>query len=268
MNIWGVEGCKTRFDEITTYLLTKANDKPIFAWVPNMATATVVRKLLTIAIERASKNIDPSWMVAVTTAPRKDPTLSVCLDSLTVAGFEPYVFAEPDTEVPVEYQDRTIVNEERRGVWWNWIESCRYALNNSNAEKILTVQDDSIFHPDCKSFMNEHLWPSSNVAFVSLYTPKHYSVQPRKRSAPRNTGINRIHTKSLWGACALVWPRKVLEKVMEHELIENWYGCPTKTKSVWAERLKQRKVEPWRIQNSDTAIGKIVNRMKREMWFC
>ena len=31
---------------------------------------------------------------------------------------------------------------------------------------------------------------------------------------------------------------------------------------------KKRQKEPWRIQNSDTAIGKLMNRMERTMWFC
>jgi hypothetical protein len=89
----------------------------------------------------------------------------------------------------------------------------------------------------------------------------------RQKSLKRSTGINRIHTKALWGACALIWPREVLEKVMQHELIEGWLGAPLKTMSAWEERKRKRKEEPWTIQNSDTGIGKIMNRMGRSMWF-
>ena len=133
----------------------------------------------------------------------------------------------------------------------------------------MTVQDDSLFHPDSKSFIEEHvLWPDTKVGFVSLYTPKHYSKKPNKKTAMRPFGVNRIITRSMWGACALVWPRKVLEELVEADFAKNWLGAPTRTKSVWTKKKAERREEPWRIQNSDTAIGKLMNQMGRTMWFC
>jgi hypothetical protein len=232
----------------------------------------VCHKLVSTAIKRAKKNESKEkykWFVAVTTAPRPEETLSICLDSLLIAGWNPYIFAEPGNyNINEEYKSRMIKHSKRKGVWWNWVESCRYALENSDADVIMTVQDDSLFHPDSKSMAERFLWPREDVGFVSLYTPKHYSIKNHLKSRPeRPKGLNRIHTKSLWGACALVWPREVLEKVMEHELIEGWLGAPLKTKSAWAARQEKRKKEPWTIQNSDTAIGKIMNRMEKTMWF-
>lgn len=272
MNIWGIEGCEQRIEKIVDKLVAESRKRAIFAWVPDAATRTVARKMADTAIQRAKEKQGlekHKWFVAVTTAPRKDPTLQTCLDSLLINGWNPYIFAEPGVyDVEQAFKENLMMHTTRKGVWWNWIESCRYALNNSDAEIIMTVQDDSLFHPDSKKLAESFLWPREDVGFISLYTPKHYSIRNHLKSKPeRPIGLNRIATKALWGACAMVWPRKVLEQVMEHELIEGWLGAPLKTKSAWEERQKKRREEPWTIQNSDTAIGKIMNRMNRSMWF-
>jgi hypothetical protein len=272
MNIWGPDGCEKNKEDIVNKLISESKKRSVLSWVPDAATRMVAERLVNTAIQRARSNEQNQkykWCTVVTTAPRKDPTLSTCLDSLLIAGFNPYIFAEPGSyrELNQAYQTRMFVHSQRKGVWWNWIESCRWALENTDANVIMTVQDDSIFHPDSKEIAENFMWPSEDVGFVSLYTPKHYSLMPRQRSIERPTGLNRINTKSLWGACALIWPRKVLEMVMSHELIDNWLGAPLKTKSAWEERKKRRKDEPWTIQNSDTAIGKIMNRENRSMWF-
>lgn len=273
MNIWGVKGCEENIEAIVDKLTMESKKRAILSWVPTSMTRIVSYKMARTAIERYKEKEGKSehkWFVAVTTAPRKEPTLQVCLDSLVINGWRPYVFAEPGSYqfLGEEYKQNFIQHETKKGVWWNWIESCKYALENSDADIIMTVQDDSLFHPDSKIMTERFLWPSEDVGFVSLYTPKHYSIKNHLKSKPeRPVGLNRIATKALWGACALVWPRKVLEMVMEHELIEGWLGAPLKTKSAWVERQKKRKEEPWTIQNSDTGIGKIMNWTGRSMWF-
>jgi hypothetical protein len=273
MNIWGPDKCELNMEAIVDKLVSESKKRTLFAWVPTTATRTVAYNLVKTAIDRARKNEASKkhrWAVAVTTAPRKQPTLETCLDSLQIAGFNPYIFAEPGNYPALNgiWHDRTIFHEEKKGVWWNWIESCRWTLENTDANVIMTVQDDSLFHPDCMEVAEKFLWPAEDTGFVSLYTPKHYSIRNHLKSKPeRPIGLNRIATKALWGACAMIWPRKVLEMVMEHELIEGWLGAPLKTKSAWAERQQKRKEEPWTIQNSDTAIGKIMNWTGRSMWF-
>jgi len=272
MNVWGVDECEKNKEAIIDKLVDESRKKSVFSWVPESATRIVAEKLVNLAIAKARKNKENQrfkWHAVVTTAPRKDPTLSSCLDSLMIAGWDFNVFAEPAKYdfLNQEYKNKTIFNEKKLGVWWNWIESARWALSNTDADVIMTVQDDAVFHPDSKDMVEQFMWPSKDVGFISLYTPKHYSLKPRQKNLQRPIGLNRIATKALWGACALVWPRKVLEQVMQHELIEGWLGAPLKTKSAWAERQILRRAEPWTIQNSDTAIGKIMNRMERTMWF-
>jgi hypothetical protein len=197
--------------------------------------------------------------VAVTTAPRKDCTLAYCLASIEACGWVPIVFAEPSS-TETEYQ--TVWNESKKGIWHNWLNSCQWCLENTSAEFIMTVQDDSLFHPDSKLLVDMLDWPE-NCGFVSLYTPKHYSF--RKDNTLRPVGINKIATKSLWGACALVWHRDTLAKVIETPTCRYWLGAKPKSgnKSV----IENRKNNPSLIANSDTAIGKAINRLGLFMYF-
>jgi len=269
MNTWGPDTCEKNREYLVDYLVQKGKDVKLFGWVPRAAMREVADRMLTMAINRARKNETEEWFVAVTTAPRKDPTVQMCLESLTLAGFRPHIFAEPETNgIDVDtHGERLIQHDQRMGVWKNWVYSARYAIENSNADIIMTVQDDSLFHPDSKHFAESILWPASDVGFVSLYTPKHYSFKPKDKNELRAPGVNRIYTRSLWGACALVWPRKVLEEVLQNDLIDSWLGAPTKTKSVWNKKQKERQENPSLVQNSDTAIGKIMNKMERSMYF-
>lgn len=197
---------------------------------------------------------DPDWFVAVTTAPRKQCTLADSIASLRSAGWEPVIFAEPGS---TNTNAQTLTNPAKLGVWRNWLASAEYALANTNAKRILTVQDDSLFHPDSKAFIDSIKWPAKHAAFVSLYTPKHYSQA-------RTVGVNRIKTRSLWGACALVWDRDALAKVARHEIARTWLGAVSKS---GADLRRKRTANPSLIANSDTAIGKIINTLGMSMWF-
>lgn len=198
------------------------------------------------------------WFSAVTTAPRKDCTLLRCVESMRIAGFDPVIFAEPGA---TQSDCETIANPQRLGVWHNWLASCYSALA-SDADFILTVQDDSVFHPDSREFIELIQWPK-NAAFVSLYTPKHYSKGRDKKFRP--VGINRIVTRSLWGACALVWRPDVLRRVVYSDIAKRWAGARPRSGNVSV--IERRRNNPETIANSDTAIGKIANDLGLSMYF-
>lgn len=265
MNRWGIEGCEQRFDEIIDYLVHKSNSKGLLSWVPDGATRIASSKFLKIAIQKAKAEIDKSkykWFTAVTTSPRIDCTLQRSVDSMVACGFDPVIFAEPNSTI---LSNRlTIQNQKRLGVWHNWLNSCIYAIHNTDAEIIMTVQDDSLFHPDCKSFTELLLWPDEDCGFLSLYTPKHYTIN-RNTKENRPVGVNRIYTKSLWGACSLVWHRDVLKSVIESEIAQNW--CGAKPRSGKQSVYEKRRRNPEIIANSDTAIGKIMNSLNKKMFF-
>jgi hypothetical protein len=197
-----------------------------------------------------------SWCVAITTAPRQNCTLQRCLNSIERAGWESdemWLFAEPGS-TKTSYIPR-INNETKRGAWHNWLYSCRRALE-METDFILTVQDDSHFHSDSRELIESIEWPQ-HCAFVSLYTPAHYSFLHR-RWQPK--GVRSVYTRSLWGACALVWRREVLEKVIEHKIAKTWLGASART-------IETKKKHPDHIANVDTAIGKICNAMGLAMYF-
>jgi hypothetical protein len=268
MNRWGIEGCEKRFNTIVDYLVEKTKNKKLLSWVPESATRTVISKFLEKAIFKAKREKKSSkfkWFTAVTTAPRPEPTIEQCVNSLIVAGFDPVIFAEPDSH---EVSNAlTIRNETKRGVWHNWLYSCKYALDNSDADIIMTVQDDSLFHPDSLSYAEKILWPREDAGFVSLYTPKHYTIKRNKEIRP--AGVNRIFTRSLWGSCAVIWDRRVLEAVINTDRAKNWIGVhpKKKTKKEKEEILQRRRDNPHLINNSDYAIGDILRRMGRSFWY-
>jgi hypothetical protein len=198
------------------------------------------------------------WAAVVTTAPRRDCTLKRCLDSMAACGWTPTIFAEPKSTRVRGYE--TLSNKSRLGVWHNWLRAARWAIEQ-RAEYIITVQDDSLFHPQSREFIESIDWPA-NAGFVSLYTPKHYSLDRQKQL--HKPGVRRVITSSLWGACALVWRPETLAAVINHPIAKTWLGVRGSTPAVMA----RRKADPALIANSDTAIGRICNAIGLGMYFC
>lgn len=219
---------------------------------------------------------DSEWAVAITSAPRRrEYTLGTCLESIIAAGWDnPIVFAEPSIEVPDGVT--AIHNESRRGCFHNWLYSAEHCLGNTNAEMILCVQDDSLFHPDTRRFTEDFcLWPSADTGVVSLYTAAHYS---RGKTTLRPTGINEVFTRAWWGTCAVVWRREVLQNVVNHEIIRNWLGVsprkrpdehsnpPLRSKRV-KEYYENRKLHPEQVNNSDYVAGHVLNLLGYKKYF-
>jgi hypothetical protein len=203
------------------------------------------------------------WSVFITTAPRQDCTLQETTDSVVQCGWEPVIFAEPDSTVVDGI--RTIHNPTRLGVWHNWLQACRWAIEQ-NPEYILSVQDDARFHPDCKLLIEQLEWPK-DAGYVSLYTPSHYQLFSDRRTQ-RKRGFYRIYSNSMWGAVALVFRPEMLKKIIEHPIATEWVGVRCQDISAWPELKKKRIANPWMIQNSDTAIGQIVTRgLKQRQYY-
>lgn len=218
-----------------------------------------------IKISKPQPSITPSvlaplakWAAVVTTAPRRDCTLKRCLASMAACGWTPTIFAEPKSTTVRSYE--TFTNKSRQGVWHNWLRASRWAIEQ-RPEYIITVQDDSLFHPQSREFIESIKWPA-DAGFVSLYTPKHYSIDSRKQLRP--PGVRRVYTSSLWGACALVWRPEALAAVINHPIAKTWLGVRGSTPAV----IERRKADPALIANSDTAIGRICNALGLGMYFC
>lgn len=205
----------------------------------------------------------PSWALAVTTAPRRDCTLLRTLESIADCAWDPpTVFAEPGS-TPTDWP--TVWNDQRLGVWFNWLQSARWALEQ-NADFIMTVQDDTEFHPQSRELIESIEWPQ-DAGYVSLYTPKHYQFW-KDRKTPRKLGLYSVNTRSMWGACALVFRPEVLAQLVDHPRARSWLGVRGKKKAQWPALKEKRRANPWMIQNSDTIIGSIlVKSLKRKLYY-
>lgn len=276
LDAWGIAGCKQNSELILDHLLKKASEDRVARLFPEGVTKAVANRWLSQAIHRAEKSLKESlpdngnWFVAVTTAPRTDSELNTTLESVISAGWTPHIVSEPGvdlTNVDLPWTQ----NKERKGVWYNWLNAARIGLE-SGAENILTIQDDAEFHPESRLFTESILWPTARTGFVSLYTAKHYSYRWRRKqkfdkSDQRPIGVNRIYTKSFWGAVALVFHRDVLEQMLEHDVVKKWKGCPPKKRKHRKSVYAKRKANPFLVQNSDTAIGRALIQMKRDLMF-
>ena len=206
---------------------------------------------------------DSDWFVGVTAAPRKKQTIQVTLDSLHTAGWAPIIFAEPDTHKVDGY--KYINNSVRLGAWYNWLQLIKYGLS-TNAKYILSVQDDTQFHPGSREVAEYVMFPDNQTGFISLYTAKQYSEDRSGNSRP--FGLNRIHTSSFWGACALIFSRHAAYQIINHPSAINWTGIPPSTLNDTEKKELEihKKENPYLIQNVDTAIGRIVNALHLNMY--
>lgn len=256
----GLKWCEDNRDAITGRLASKGKEF-LIGGISEKLTEIAARRIVDTAINRTtaanSKKIKDSigdWFVGVTTAPRTGPTLHECIQTVRAAGWNPVVFAEPGSPAT---NAGTVWNDKQLGVWHNWLSMAKYALT-TDAKYILTLQDDIILHPDTRNYVES--MASSIEGFLSLYTSRKYG-----RNQPG--GIRRVFTKSLWGACALAFPRDVLQAVVDHEISKTWLGARPKTKSTRAQTYQGRAENPHRIANSDTAIGKAMNALSLPMEF-
>lgn len=276
MNRWGIQGCIDRKAEIMDHLVRQASQmgvpppEPVSRTMAKRWTNQAIRNA--IASECGTPNkTDERWCVTMTTAPRMDATVYQSVKSLRVAGWEPVVFAEPGS---LTTNCKTIQHENQKGCWFNWLESAKWAIENTNAKHILTVQDDALFHPDSRTVAEAAMWPDEKTAFVSLYMSKIYGLQ--NNGSVRPAGVHQIITNSLWGAVALVFPRESLEEMLETNKANTHLGLPpskkrSEKKTEYTRRrrewLDNRRQHPEKVNNSDFAIGKMAKQAGRKMFF-
>ncbi|WP_437226563.1 glycosyltransferase family 2 protein [Planctomicrobium sp. SH661] len=188
------------------------------------------------------------FIVGITSAPRKSPTLARCVESVIAAGFAPTVYAEPGTDVgglpcPV------VVRPERLGCWRNYVQTLRDLLAaDPLAQAVVIFQDDIIIARETREFLEHDLWPSDRVGAVSLYSPDFNRYELR-----RPQGFNRVQSKWIMGACAMVYPRAVAESLARHT---DWRGG---AKSVIEDPVKKKAVDTW--------IGHVLHAEKKHIYY-
>lgn len=189
----------------------------------------------------------------MTTAPRRDPTLLSTVLSLQQAGWNPFVYAEPNSPLTVDVP--VIEHKTRKGVWHNWVFAVQKSIQSSR-EFALICQDDVAVHPESMAALETLFDGVVNQGPISVYTPRAYGYAngniQRDRLPP---GIHKVHPQNnLWGAVGIAWRVDDLRKVIEHPLILTWRGV----KPAAAQQD---------ICNSDVAIGKILQSLALPIWY-
>lgn len=159
------------------------------------------------------------WAAGVTTAPRNSPTLKRSLDSIRAAGFDPVIFAEPET--PLSGIEAEIVQRRAKlGVVVNWIQGLQDLLARfPDAQALAMFQDDILLCKGVREFLEHDLWPRRDSGVVSLYCPNAKGYERESF-----TGTRRISQKNLIGACAMVVPRHVAELIVTGQHRNKWRG--------------------------------------------
>lgn len=233
------------------------------------------------------------WAVGITTAPRpNDYTLRRCVDSLKENGWEPIIFAEPNSKYFGLGDVKIIERPKQLGLFNNWKQMIidLYEMF-PDVDAYFTLQDDIIFHPQARWFaehnfdMNDKVW--------SLYTNRYYgkwadvyfrgklihkkiecehafldkdkNPEWEIKEYLKDVGLHNIPIRSLWGACTLIMSRKNTKQMMDCHLFNNWRGIQPRTwnKQDWQKAIQK---DSWRIKHNDTMIGKFIQESGLSYW--
>ncbi len=181
------------------------------------------------------------WAVGVTTAPRVQPVLPTCLESLARAGWErPHLFIDAAVRVPEPF-DRLpcTLRDERIGAWPNYyLALAELLLRHPRADAYLLVQDDALFadREPLTSYLEAVLWPGRTSCLVSLYCiDADTAIEP---------GWHPSAGQVRSGPVALVFPRDLAKAFLgDRDVIEHrWHADEATATAIggvissWADR--------------------------------
>ena len=124
---------------------------------------------------RVANPIVSEWAVAVTTSPRRQPTVDACLDRLLSTGWNELLLSiDGDVQIDDRFQHMASTRRSSPiGAWPNYFLTLgELVMRSPNADAYMVVQDDSIFAncPQFKTYMESVLWPIADErCLVSLY---------------------------------------------------------------------------------------------------
>ena len=192
------------------------------------------------------------WAIGVTAAPREPVTLGRTLASLRKGGWEEaiHVFCEAGTES--DWNDDTLsplVRIERcepaLGAWGNfYLALCELYLRDPDADAYFLVQDDVVFTPGLRAYLEEKLWLNDQPAVVFLHTPSHLAPEKGTGFFPASLGW------SAWGAQAMVFSNRAVRRLLSDlDVVEH------RQKGIFDGR-----------KNVDSVIGDWCNRSGIGLW--
>jgi hypothetical protein len=188
-----------------------------------------------------------NWAIGVTTAPRIQPNLSTCLESLARAGWQrPHLFIDssvhimaPHDRLPCTFRD------ERVGAWPNYyLTLAELLLGHPRADAYMVVQDDALFYDrqSLAAYLETIFWPGRSACLVSLYSspadsggkPGWHPCDGVMKSGPHAVAFPRELAK------AFLTNRAVFEHRWDHDEL-----AATSIGDVISEWAYQRGVPVW-----------------------
>jgi len=165
------------------------------------------------------KNDAGTLAIAMTTAPRRAPTLHRALSSLRQAGFNErvHMFAEPGTwdqvSRPKDARTTTIDHATPRGCFVNWRHALQHLLTRTTASWLLIVQDDAIWGPGAAHTLRATAAARQKLrtGFLSPYVATNM-VPPGSVDGWNECRLGWDYC----GALALCIPRSAAKDLMQH----------------------------------------------------
>jgi hypothetical protein len=160
-----------------------------------------------------------SLAIAMTTAPRRAPTLHRALPSLRGAGFheDVHMFAEPGTFMqippPNDAQMSVHMHATTHGCFGNWRAAIQHLLSHTAAPWLLIMQDDAIWLPGSAEILRDQMRArgATRTGFLSPY------VTAKDVSPEFVDGWNEYQGGwNFWGAIALCMRRDAAEELLRH----------------------------------------------------
>src|SRR5262245_29717645 len=141
------------------------------------------------------------WALGVTTAPRRQPTLELCLDSIIRAGWpEPRLFIDGAAPLPPRYGHLPLTwREEPVGAFPAWhLALTELLLQQPAADAYVLLQDDAILYDreNLREYLEEALWPGKRPGIVTLF---YTGLDPR-------AGWHLMSDGWHWGAQGFIFP--------------------------------------------------------------
>jgi hypothetical protein len=160
------------------------------------------------------------WAVGLTTAPRREATLTRTLQSLSATGWpseEIHVFAEPDALSGNEdLRGPVTVRGRKAGAFSNWYLALQeLVFTQPTADAYLMFQDDIVCCRGLRKYLEHEFWPAEATGFVSLYCGM-------LQSNPAGThGFMKMQSGDmLYGALAIAFPASAACALLLHPLFQ------------------------------------------------
>ena len=177
------------------------------------------------SVEELTKKLPPlfqhgpcivSWAVGITTAPRREATLSRCLQSIADCGWDDiHLFIDGEVEVPESFQSLPqTIRRPPAGAWRNFYLSVVELLRRTpQADAIMLVQDDALWpsHLPMREYLSQISWPECGRYIVSPYCCADYTADV--------PGWHRFAEVWRYGAVAIIFSRQAAEEFLADSVV-------------------------------------------------